>query len=67
MAGVKGYCTWTQEELGGDWWNTGCEQEFMINSGKPSDNDMAYCCYCGNPLREVTALEAIYAEDDVRV
>ncbi len=53
-------CHWNQEE-DENIWATGCCHYFEITDGTPKDNDMAYCCYCGEPIyqqpficREVT-------------
>ena len=46
-------CGWTQpdyEEF--NTWDTGCGHCFMLESGKPSDNDMRFCCYCGKLIHE---------------
>ena len=44
-------CAWTQDSDGD--WDTACGNRFAINEGLPSENDMRFCCYCGNPLHEV--------------
>mgnify|MGYP001569344614 CR=1 FL=1 len=45
-------CSWSEDENGT--WGTGCGHEFEImNNDTPSENDMAYCCYCGKHIREV--------------
>lgn len=31
---------------------TQCGHYFKIDSGQPSDNEMAYCCFCGKPISE---------------
>ncbi|MCL2806649.1 MAG: hypothetical protein FWD27_00570 [Coriobacteriia bacterium] len=45
-------CHWTEEE-DSSYWETDCDQAFTLIDGKPSDNLMVYCCYCGNELEEV--------------
>lgn len=35
-------CTWTEDESGT--WHTECGNSF---DGKPSQNRMGFCCYCG--------------------
>ena len=45
-------CEWTQDEPDSDAWNTNCGQLFTLNAGTPSQNRMAFCCYCGAPLKE---------------
>jgi hypothetical protein len=43
-------CTWSQDEDGA--WETACGEMFCMVDGTPSDNHMAYCCYCGLSLKE---------------
>lgn len=48
-------CIWTMDNTGfyeSETWETSCGNAFIINEGKPSDNDMKYCCYCGKKLQE---------------
>lgn len=45
-------CTWFQDGEAADLWSTGCGHYFEINEGTPSDNDFAFCCFCGKPLDE---------------
>ena len=44
-------CTWHQDE-DGTWWTT-CGNAFVLNDGKPSENKMKFCPYCGAKLKEV--------------
>lgn len=41
-------CIWRENEDG--YYETGCDNAFIIESGTPEDNHMAFCCYCGKPL-----------------
>lgn len=43
-------CMWQQDSEGSDLWQTQCHQAFTINDGNPSDNSMAFCCFCGRRL-----------------
>lgn len=53
-------CTWTQDaSWDGGPWDTSCGNAFEINEGKPSDNHMKFCCYCGKPL-----IENVYVDSD---
>lgn len=45
-------CLWSQQEQDGDCWSTSCGQEFVVNSGSPSDNKFCFCCYCGKRIEE---------------
>ena len=44
-------CVWTEVEDGP--WETTCGHAFEIMEGKPSENDMKFCCYCGHALEQV--------------
>ena len=41
-------CAWTEDEDGN--WETACGRMFVLVEGTPSDNSMAFCCYCGKSL-----------------
>lgn len=45
-------CDWRQEDWDNDCWQTTCGEAFSIIEGKPSENNMKFCCYCGKPLVE---------------
>lgn len=45
-------CTWNQDGFDRDIWATSCKKYFSIDEGKPSDNDMKFCVYCGKTLIE---------------
>lgn len=45
-------CNWWEEDGA---WTTGCARRFVLEAGTPSDNSMAYCCYCGSVIKEVQA------------
>lgn len=42
-------CEWSQDDDGN--WTTECGGMFVISEGTPKDNDMSFCCYCGEPLK----------------
>jgi hypothetical protein len=48
-------CRWFQEGEGGCYYNTECNQIFVVNEDcdPPLGAWMKYCCYCGKPLQEV--------------
>ncbi|MHB1098120.1 MAG: hypothetical protein ACYCZR_01070 [Burkholderiales bacterium] len=50
-------CRWVQDGVGESHWDTDCRHRFTINEGTPSENHMAFCCYCGKPLVEIVDLE----------
>lgn len=46
-------CQWRYDDLFiKDHWSTSCGQEMIFPNGKPTENDMRYCCYCGKLLVE---------------
>ena len=51
-------CTWVEidEDFFGGY-ETGCGGMFSLTTGTPRENKMAYCCYCGKPLKEVLLKE----------
>lgn len=54
ILGAPPPCHWTEDGDGN--WETDCSGVFCLHSGTPTDNSMAYCCYCGKPLVEVPNL-----------
>ena len=53
-------CEWSYDPFDEcSMWQTDCGHEFVIIDGKPSQNGMEFCCYCGKKLVErVIAREA---------
>jgi len=47
-----GVCNWTYDDSG-NYWHTGCGQDFVLEIGSPKENDMRFCSYCGKHLVEV--------------
>ena len=48
-------CVWQQDadpEVFPNLWRTECGYPFWLDSDKPSDNHMKYCCYCGKEIAE---------------
>lgn len=43
-------CCWTDD--GGEAWETGCGNLFVIIDDTPLKNGMKFCCFCGKPLTE---------------
>lgn len=41
-------CTWTEDEDGV--WDTACGNRFEIMNGTPTENELAFCPYCGKGL-----------------
>ena len=54
-------CEWT-EDASGDYWESACGQTFVFNDGTPVENEIRFCCGCGKPLVQKTAVEAV--DDD---
>ena len=45
-------CAWSQDGEDSDTWQTDCGGLFSIIDGKPSENNMRFCCYCGKSMTE---------------
>jgi hypothetical protein len=41
-------CEWTEDSDGT--WNSACGNSFVLNDGKPEDNNMKFCLFCGGKL-----------------
>jgi hypothetical protein len=57
VAKVDGKCRWVEDWEGN--WCTECGEGFTLTSGKPTDNRMKFCTYCGKPLEQVEYKEAV--------
>lgn len=57
----KTKCTWTETD---ESWVTGCGKAFVVNNGAPIENEMLFCCFCGNPLKEKRTEELAWEGDD---
>jgi hypothetical protein len=55
---MKAHCDWHEDEDGN--WETSCHGVFLLSDGTPSQNKMAFCCYCGKKLVE----HLFYYEDE---
>lgn len=44
-------CKWQEDENGN--WETECGDMFSLTNGTPHENQMAFCCYCGNELQQI--------------
>lgn len=47
-------CLWSRADDDTDTWETSCGHAFTIIEGTPTDNHMAFCCYCGRRVDEET-------------
>lgn len=45
-------CGWTQDGEESCGYETDCNEYFVVLEGTPTENKMAFCCYCGKPLVE---------------
>jgi hypothetical protein len=43
-------CEWKENSDGV--WETGCTNMFEVTAGTPASNNMKFCCYCGEKLKE---------------
>lgn len=48
----KPACLWSRADDDTDVWETKCGHAFTIIDGTPTDNQMAFCCYCGRRVDE---------------
>ena len=49
-------CTWEHDKYA-ECWDTDCGENFVIESGTPTENRMEFCCFCGCPLQETEPKE----------
>lgn len=54
MNHTQDYCDWTASALpdGDVLWETACGNAHTLMDGSPADNEMTYCCYCGNKIAQ---------------
>ena len=45
------HCVWTEDPTD-NYWETSCHHAFLTADGTPTDNEMQYCPFCGNPIEE---------------
>lgn len=45
-------CTWREDWEGN--WSTHCGHVHVLIDGKPEDNGMVFCCYCGGLLEQIS-------------
>lgn len=45
-------CNWYQNDENSAGWSGDCGIDFWLEEGKPSENEMNYCCKCGKKLIE---------------
>ena len=50
-------CSWHQEDVDDDMWQTQCGHYFVFNEGGPVDNEFEHCPFCGKHIDEHTADE----------
>lgn len=44
------YCKWS--ENADHFWDTSCNKSFCLENGTPVENEMLFCCYCGDVLKQ---------------
>lgn len=47
-------CCWSQDDEFSDAWSTGCGEMFVLNEGTPKENEMRFCCFCGEKIEQIT-------------
>lgn len=45
-------CAW-EYWAHGEYWETGCDNAFVLNDGTPKENGMIFCPYCSHRIEEV--------------
>ena len=53
-------CIWRNDDS--TTWETECGKAFCLNDGTPYENEMRFCCFCGEALAEEFAMRE--KEDD---
>jgi len=46
-------CMWKLDDPDYNTWGTECGHFFSLDEGTPTNNRMAFCCYCGKPIKEI--------------
>jgi hypothetical protein len=49
-ATVQPFCRWTEDDEGN--WDTDCGERYILITGTPRENRMAFCAYCGKRLKQ---------------
>lgn len=44
-------CAWVEDSDGS--WHTQCDNYFIVTEGKPDENGMKFCCYCGGEIAQM--------------
>ena len=57
-------CTWRNEDSYTNVWETDCGHTFLINEDTPLENNMRFCCFCGEAIAEITVTEDEDEDDD---
>jgi hypothetical protein len=50
-------CEWSQVDTSSDMWETECGESFVFIADGPEENDMKFCCYCGESLIAIRAID----------
>lgn len=50
-------CMWGLDDPDYGTWGTSCGHYFSLEDGTPTDNSMAFCCFCGKPIKEIQNVE----------
>jgi hypothetical protein len=53
------HCEWKEDASGCWWMDCGNGFEFLTPSATPAKSKMAFCMYCGKPIKGVSFKEAI--------
>lgn len=55
-------CKWSEDSDGT--WETACGKAFIVIEGRPDENDMEFCCYCGSRIEQVNYNAAPGAKEE---
>lgn len=47
------YCTWEQQGIDHDYWETSCNNAHSFIDGDVQENQYQYCPYCGNKIDDI--------------
>ena len=45
-------CVWTQDSENSDIWLSSCGKAFVLSEGTPKENQIKYCVYCGDSIKQ---------------
>jgi len=52
-------CVWVYDE-NHDKWDTDCDESFQFTNGRPRENGMIFCAFCGRALKQGQMIKRSY-------